>query len=149
MPLYTHRSLHENEVPLVQSMYQELLLKYPSPIGGVWREFQWDEEVKKGCIIGRWNKENELLAFLIFRHHQSLCDILLLATSYEFQNQGHMQQLLSFFMKKYGAKRYTAEVHEENFQAHIFYEKVGFKKVGIRKNFYGLNQTAYLLAKDL
>ncbi len=128
-------------------IYESAVETYAYPIGGSWGVEQFKREIDAKKIWGALTHDLKLQAFLIFSQQVDDCDILLLAVAPEYRRQGVMSQFIKHFIgQNSSTQRFFVEVHEGNLGAQNLYNKLGFTVKGKRKDFYGHNQSAILLA---
>lgn len=142
------RGLDVQQLNSVMRLTEELFAAYPNTIGGVWSQKQFEDDIAKNQILGIFCKNQKLLGFISFFVHSEGCDILKLALDQGWRGKGIMCSALQEFFVLRACRRYFVEVHFENLGAQGLYLHLGFRKIGYRKNFYGLNQHAYLLARS-
>lgn len=130
--------------------YKEILETSEVPIGGKWTFSQMEQCLSGRYVVGALDENRKLIGFLIFSQgSEESFDLLLLGVTKPHRKKGVMSALLDFFIREFSFKQTSVhlfvEVHEKNYPAMSFYQKKGFQLVGYRKNFYGRDQSAYLL----
>ncbi len=111
-----------------------------------WQIANVRSELQSGGGIGEFNGD-KLMSFVLFKALDSHLEISLLATSSEFEGQGHMRGLLGHLSSYYPQKETWLEVHEANERARQIYEKAGFFVVGKRLSYYPDGGTAVLYSR--
>lgn len=121
-------------------------------------ELSWSLEMLKGELqnentLGLILKVNHREAgYLLVRKMGEEGELLRIAVKPSFQKRGFGKDLLRALLHKapsYGIHRIFLEVSEKNTWALKLYQKLGFKRVGYRKNYYGLNESAYIMEYNL
>lgn len=135
----------QNHTQSLHKIYKTFFDKGEPPIGGNWTYESLKCEVESGTVLGAFY-QSEMMGFLLFSARSNFCDLLLLGVSTQHRKKGIMSQLLRHFVKHQPFEKYFVEVHEKNLPALNFYQSFGFKEVGFRKDFYGLGESAKLLA---
>lgn len=106
------------------------------------------------------NDEKKCLGYCIFYDTIESIDLFEIAIKKESQNRGYGKFLLEnsinflFMEKKYEKrnkenKKIILEVKEKNENAIKLYNKIGFEKISIRKNYYGKNENAIIMIKNI
>lgn len=121
-------------------------------------ELSWSLEMLKGELqnentLGLILKVNHREAgYLLVRKMGEEGELLRIAVRPSFQKRGFGKDLLRALLHKapsHGIHRIFLEVSEKNIWALKLYQKLGFKRVGYRKNYYGLNESAYIMEYNL
>lgn len=106
-----------------------------NPQFSAWRADQVRSELQAGQGLG-FMKNNVLMAFVLYKAHDSHVEISLLATHPDEERQGHMRSLIGQIRDFKPNKEIWLEVHENNLRARQMYEKSGFFIVGKRFSYY-------------
>lgn len=86
--------------------------------------------------IYAYEKENNLVAFLIFNIMYEKCEIIDIYVLEEYRRNHIAESLINELINNFKLDNITLEVSEKNISAIRLYEKLGFKKVALRKNYY-------------
>lgn len=124
-------------------------------------------KIEKECFLSPWSEkdfileltsnpfayyyvyliDDKVVAFIGTWYNGENGEIVNVATSTKYRNQGIGRKLISYAMNK-EAKCYSLEVRVSNEVAINLYESFGFKKVAYRKDYYSNHEDAYLMVKE-
>ena len=96
--------------------------------------------------------EDKLVGYIDSHFILDTIYVMSISVDADFKRRGIASELMLTIMaeaKAQGAKLAQLEVRESNTAARALYAKLGFVEVGLRKNYYGDNEHAVLLDKQL
>lgn len=99
-----------------------------------------------------YEEDAQVKGFLMYRNIGGDFEIIQIAIVQEKHHQGIGTNLIEMMIHeaiKSDVEYIYLEVHFENAQAYNFYKRFGFTKIHTRKNYYGPNEDAYVMRKDL
>ncbi len=107
---------------------------------------------KHNNVILLLRKDQSEIGYVLMRRILDEGELLRIAIRPAFQKMGYGKYLLESLFKKAKSQRIRKiylEVSEKNIGAVRLYQKVGFQKIGLRKHYYGLNESAYIMVYPL
>lgn len=133
------RPFHENDI--------EELQKLVAPLFSI--AFYWDPVAlnRELSAATTWvlESQGQIASFICMRDLGQAWDLTLVASRLEFQRKGFMEKLMNFVISKYaGQRQLWLEVHQDNFTAQKFYQKMGFIHTGTRGGYYKDGSAALL-----
>lgn len=96
-------------------------------------------------VYGLFSEEGDMIGFVVFSIVLDEAELLSMAISPEYQNQGYGRILLEYVIKHVKKKRADSiflEVRRSNTRALSLYQKEGFHIIGERKQYYPSEQGA-------
>ncbi|RME18509.1 MAG: GNAT family N-acetyltransferase [Bdellovibrio sp.] len=122
-----------------------IFMKQSWPGSASWSKESLEEELKQAKSLGYF-KDQQLLAFLLYRQVFDEVEITLLLTDPVFEGQGLMTTLLASFVSC--PLTIFLEVHEKNHKALMLYQKFHFQQIHRRTGYYSDGGDALVLKKE-
>ena len=86
-----------------------------------------------------YDDESIVKGFVEIESHFEILEIINIAVSSCFQNEGIASSLLEYVTNNFKYEKILLEVNETNYKAINLYKKFGFKEINKRKKYYGEN----------
>lgn len=137
------RPLTLGDARLVFGLIESAQEASPVSIGPKWTYLQLEAECREHGLV--FERNGELIAFVLWRDTGAAWEISFLATQPNAQGQGVMSTLLEHLKANRPQDRpIWLEVHEQNRPARRLYEKIGFVQTGERPKYYSDGGAAIL-----
>ena len=118
-----------------------------------WSEAQFISEFQKGGFIGFVAFNNDTpIGFIVANKTFDEVELLKIGVDFEYRKKGIATNLLEMLFKvsiELKIKKIILEVSSGNYPALSLYKTSGFKKIAERKDYYGPNNSANILIKNL
>jgi ribosomal-protein-alanine N-acetyltransferase len=117
-------------------------LAYKTP----WRRVQFIQSLSNPNILAYLIlKDNRIVGYSIALHTLDFTDLLNICIHPQYQHQGLGAQLFNHLLNVSNIKEVFIEVRVTNYNALLFYKKLGFKVINIRKKYYSDGEDAKML----
>lgn len=117
------------------------------PMGGAWTRSLLKSEMEAGSLLCGFNAQDQMVGFILYRHHLDAREISLAVTRPDSQRSGVMRSLFRHLKSQLKAQdEIWLEVHEKNQRALDFYLSEGFEQKGRRASYYRDGGAAILLS---
>ncbi len=109
-----------------------------------------EERIKLDYVeILAFEDKDSIKGFVEIERHFETTDIINIAVSQEFQNNGIATSLLNYVIDNYNQKRIMLEVSVINTNAINFYKANGFNEINRRKKYYENKYDAIIMERKL
>ncbi len=117
-------------------------LAYKTP----WRRVQFIQSLSNPSILAYLIlKDNRIVGYSIALHTLDFTDLLNICIHPQYQHQGLGAQLFNYLLNVSNIKEVFIEVRVTNYNALLFYKKLGFTVINIRKKYYSDGEDAKML----
>ncbi|OIR25510.1 ribosomal-protein-alanine N-acetyltransferase [Bathymodiolus thermophilus thioautotrophic gill symbiont] len=117
-------------------------LAYKTP----WSEVQFIQSLSNSNILAHLIlQDNQIVGYSIALHTLEFTDLLNICIHPTYQHQGLGAQLFNHLLDTSDIKEVFIEVRITNYNALLFYKKLGFKVINIRKKYYSDGEDAKIL----